>query len=296
MIMSCALMKLFINKSIAAVVISILLLSSVSLAQAETTNTKAADLTIFHADIVGGWNPEGIMLVSGGFHRWAVTNDQELNLPDFYREVGAMIGLSPAYAQISIYGEWKPAVFAQLRVQYDYYGFFGVNGSLLSFPSAESTFGKDEIDSLSGKEESASGHRLLFQPVLTVKIGPVIIRNTTDFGYYLFSGKGPYYHEAEYDTLLKDGDLLVNNNTAFLMEAWKGSNYGMLLAGPFYEITHAVDAKITRQRTGVQYYWLPAKTLWGVNQPRFYGQVGMNLQDRNRDNEPFLEAGAGFDF
>lgn len=90
--------------------------------------------------------------------------------------------------------------------------------------------------------------------------------------------------------------MLVNNSTAFLLEAWKGTNYGMLLAGPFYEVTHAVDAEITRQRAGLQYYWLPAKTLWGVNKPRIYGQVGMNLQDRNRDNEAFFKAGVGFDF
>lgn len=285
-----------VSKSIAAIIIGILLVSSVSMAQAEPTATKAADQTIFHADIAGRGNPAGIMLITGGFHRWDVTNDPEIGVPASYKQAGAMIGVNPVYAQVSLYGEWKPAIYAQLRLQYDYYGFFGSNGSLLSFPSAESRYGKNEIDSLSGKEESTSGHRLLLQPILSGKVGPVIVRNTTDIGYYLFEGKGPYFYESEYDTLLKDRDVLVNNNTVFLLEAWKGGNHGILLAGPFYEVTHAVDAEITRQRIGIQCYCMPTKTLWGVNQPRIYGQVGMNLQDRNRDNEAFFKAGVGFDF
>jgi hypothetical protein len=238
------------------------------------------------------------MLITGAFKRWDNTNDPEISVPASYKQAGAMIGVNPAYAQISLYGEWKPALFAQIRLQYDYYRFFGTNGVLLSFPSSDSKYGKNEIDALSGKEENTSGHRLLLQPVFTGKIGPVIVRNTTSLCYYLFGGTGPYFYEYEYeyDTLLKNGDFLVNNGTAFLVEAWKGANHGMLLTGPFYEITHAADAEITRQRAGVQYYLLPAKTLWGVTQPRVYGQVGMNLQDRNRDNEAFFKAGVGFDF
>lgn len=75
-------------------------------------------------------------------------------------------------------------------------------------------------------------------------MGPVIVRNTTDLGYYLFDSKGSYFYESEYDTFLTDGDVLVNNTTAFLMEAWQGTNNGMLLAGPFYEVTHAVVLKL----------------------------------------------------
>ena len=282
--------------STAVVVIGLLLMLTVSIVQAEVGAAEGREQTVFHFDAVGSGNPTGIMVITGGFYRWDVTMNPEFGLPDSYKQAGASIGVNPAYAKASLHGEWKPAIFAQFRLQYDYYGFFGSNGSLLSFPSTASKFGKNEIDSLKGTEQSTSGHRLLFQPILTGKVGPVIVSNTTDLGYYLFDGKGPYYYEAEYDTLLKDGDVLVNNSTAFLIEAWKGPNNGLLVAGPFYEVTHAVDAEITRQRAGIQYYWLPAKTLWGFKQPRVYGQAGMNMQDRNRDNETFFKAGMGFNF
>lgn len=286
----------FLRRSIAAAVIGILFILSVRIAQAETIQSKASEQTVLHADVVGRGNPAGIMLITGGFRRWDVAVDPEFGVPASYKQAGVMIGVNPANAQVSLYGEWKPAIFAQLRLQYDYYGFFGAYGSLLSFPSSESKYGKSEIDSLSGKEEAVSGHRLLLQPVLTGKIGPVIIRNVTDLAYYRFGGKGPYYYESEYVTLLKDGDFLLNNQTALLLEAWKGQNSGVLLTGPFYEVTHAVNAEITRQRIGIQFYGLPVKTLWVFNQPRVYGQVGMYLQDRNLDNEAFFNAGVGFDF
>lgn len=286
----------WVVKQSAAVTLIILLLLIARVTQAETEAKNKADQTIFHADVVGRGNPTGIMLLTGGLLRWNIINDPELKIPDSYTQVGAILGINPAYAQVSVYGEWKPALYTQMRLQYDYYGFFGTEGSLLSFPSAQSSFGKNEIDARKGHEESTTGHRLLFQPVLTGKIGPVIVRNTTDIGYYIFNGKGPYFYEGEYDTLLKDGDLLVNNNAAVLIMAWQRDNDGILLAGPFYEITHAVDAEITRQRTGIQYYWVPSKKLWGVDQPRIYGQIGMNLQDRNRDNEAFFRVGVGFDF
>ena len=132
--------------------------------------------------------------------------------------------------------------------------------------------------------------------MITGKVGPVIIRNNTDLAYYRFGGRGPYFYEWEYDTLLKDGDFLINNITAFLVEAWKGVGSKILLVGPFYQITHAADADITRQRAGLQLFWSPAESIWAFSKPRIYGQLGVNLQDRNRENQMFLEMGLGFNF
>ena len=251
--------------------------------------------TVYQADIVASLNPEGLMLVLGGFRRWSGPLDQEYGIPSYSNKLGVALGVSPAYAKASAYDEWQPAIFAQVRLQFDVYRFFGTNGALLSFPSAGSKFGNDEIDALSGQEESTWGQRVLLQPVLTAKAGPVIIRNTTDFAYYRFHGRGPYFLEWEYDSLLKDGDFLLNNRTAFLMAAGKGSK-ATLLAGPFYEYTHGQHADITRHRAGVQVYWTRTEPIWSFNKPRAYAQVGINLHDRNRDNEAFFGAGLGFDF
>ena len=281
---------------IALAAVGHLFLALIPGAQAEPAQEIEAPESVFQADLMARANPDAIMLIAGGLHRWGIVTDSAYAVPAAYKQAGLTAGINPGYSQFSLSAEWKPAIFAQLRLQYDYFGYFGANACLLSFPTSESKFGQNEIESLEGQEESTAGQRLLFQPVFTGKIGPVMIRNATDLGYYRFGGRGPYFYEAEYDTLLKDGDFLLNNQTAFLVEAWKGSSANMLLAGPFYEITHALDADINRQRTGLQFYWLPAATAWMFKQPRIYGRIGLNLQDRNRDNEVFFGTGFGADF
>lgn len=274
----------------------LLLLAGVMPALAQDDASKGVAETVYHADIAARANPEGVMLFTGGYRKWSGPLDKEYGMPSSHTQLGFIVGINPAYAQGSVYGEWKPVLFFQARLQYDGYRFFGTNGALLSFPSADAKFGRDETKALKGQEETGWGQRVMVQPVITAKAGQVIIRNTTDLAYYRFDGKGPYFYEWEYDTLLKDGDHLIDNTTAFLLEAWKGPDAAMLLAGPFYQITNAARADITRQRIGVQAFWSSAGPIWSFSHPRVYGKLGVNLQDRNRDNELFLIAGMGFDF
>lgn len=257
---------------------------------------KSAIETTVHADVVGAVNPDGAMVLLGAFRRWISQFDNVHGIPSSYLQAGTMLGLNPAYAQASIYGEWMPAIWAQLRLQYDLYGFFGENGALLSFPSADARFGDDQIDALEGQEESGLGHRILFQPTLRAKLGRFYLRNQTDLAYYRFDANGPYFFEREYDTLLKDGDFLLANRTHVLYELWKGRAEQILLAGPFYDVTHAADAGITRQRIGTAFYWVPKDTLWILSRPRIFAEIGYNMQDRNRDNEGFAVFGVGFDY
>lgn len=252
--------------------------------------------TTLNADLATRLNPNGIMLTVGGYRRWSGGKDTDTDYPSPYLQGGLALGVNPAYAQAALHGEWMPATFVILRLQYDLYGFFGTNGALLSFPVADARFGKGELDALKGKEERGLGHRIMFQPTLRAKAGPVIVRNQTDLAFFSFGGKGPFFYEWEYDTLLKDGDLLVANRTQILLEAWKGRKDAMLLAGPFYDVTRASEAGLTGQKTGVGLYWVPAESLRSLDRPRIYSQAGVNLENRNRKGEAFFVLGCGFDF
>jgi hypothetical protein len=278
------------------IICGFMLVIGVAPALAGDKTDKSIAQTVYHADIITRMNPDGIMLIVGGYRRWSGPLDQKYGAPSTYSQLGLDVGVNPAYSQASAYGEWQPAIFARVRIQYDLYRFFGENGALLSFPSADAKFGKHEIDALSGQEETGWGQRVMVQPVFTAKAGLVIIRNATDLAYYRFEGKGPYFYEWEYDTLLKDGDYLIDNTTAFLLEAWKGAESAILLTGPFYEITHGARADITRHRIGAQVFWSPAESVGLFSHPRVYGKLGVNLHDRNREGELFLIAGLGFDF
>jgi hypothetical protein len=231
------------------IICGFMLVTGIMAALAQDDTSKGAAETVYHADIVARANPEGVMLIAGGYRRWSGPLDQKYGVPSTYSQLGLDVGVNPAYSQASAYGEWQPAIFARVRIQYDLYRFFGANGALLSFPSADAKFGRDETKALKGQEEAGWGQRVMVQPVFTAKAGPVIIRNTTDLAYYRFDGKGPYFYEWEYDTLLKDGDYLIDNTTTFLMEAWKGVGSAMLLAGPFYQIKQHISDGTRQNKT-----------------------------------------------
>ncbi len=251
--------------------------------------------TTLQADLAAQLNPEGLMASLGGFRRWIGGTDKDMGIPSSYLQAGFGLGTTPAYGRSSVYAEWLPAVFAKLRLQYDLYRFYGTNSSLLSFPSATAPFGRADVDALKGREEAGNGNRLLIRPTLYAKAGPVIIVNETDLAYFHFTGKGPYYLEWTYETLLKDGDHVLENRTNFLFQIESGPGDTSLLAGPYYEIMHAAAANLTRQRAGVMAYWVPWDTLGTLKRPRFYAQIGHYIEDRNREGEYMAAFGMGFD-
>lgn len=283
--------KLIAFYSVLFLVMGLLLVPCIPPAHA-VTDTR----TSLSVDLESEVNPNGITLTSEIYRRWVYAVDKELDVPSSYLQTGLGPAVSPAYGKLSAYAEWLATVFAKFRLEYDLYRFFGANGALLSFPSADSKFGRHEVEALKGQEETASGSRVIFQPTLYGKIGPVIIANQTDLAYYRFNGKGPYFLDWEYDTLVRDGDSVVANRTQFIVEAWKKGKDQALYAGPYYEITHATSADLTRQRVGVLAYWLPVPAFLSLDRPRIYLQAGVNIQDRNRQGELFLNFGIGFDF
>lgn len=251
--------------------------------------------TIMQADLAAQSNPDGLMISLGGFRRWVKGTDKDLGIPSGYLQTGLGLATTPAYGRASVHAEWLIAVFARLRVQYDLYRFYGTNSSLLSFPSATASFGSADIDALDGTEEAGSGSRLLIRPTLYAKAGPVIIVNQTDFAHFRFTGTGPYFLEWTYETLLQDGDHVVENRTNVLFQIVKGSGDISLMAGPYYEIMHAAAADLQRQRAGFMAYWVPREAVGALDRPRFFAQIGRYIEDRNREGDYMASCGMGFD-
>ena len=251
--------------------------------------------TIVHVDLAAQSNPDGLMISLGGFRRWIKGADKDLGIPSSYLQTGFGLASTPAYGRASVYAEWLAAVFAKLRVQYDLYRFYGTNSSLLSFPSATASFGRADVDALAGTEEAGNGSRLLIRPTLYAKAGSVIIVNQTDLAYFRFTGTGPYFLDWTYETLLKNGDYVIENRTNFLYQFIKGTGDISLMAGPYYEIMHTAAADLKRQRAGVMAYWVPWEAMGALDRPRFFVQIGRYIEDRNREGEYMAAFGMGFD-
>ena len=251
--------------------------------------------TTFFADAVGRYGPAGVMVFAGGALRRPQDDGPSPLSRGRYAQLGASVGVNPAYGQGSIAVEWVPIALLQLRLQYDAFAFFGANGALLEFPSAGSKFGRAELDALRGTERRGIGHRLTFSPVVRAKMGRVVVRNQTDLDGYALARSSGWYYEWENDTLLAKTDWLVANRTAVMAELWRGAGDATLLAGPMYDVTRAGAARIVRQRVGASAYWAPAARWFGFDRPRMYALAGVNLSDRNRRGEPFGVLGFGGD-
>lgn len=264
-------------------------------AQETETKDKLGGRYYLAGNLVGRINPQ-----AGGFqgsirYRNVYGYSEKYDMESAYWQTSFGVGISPAVVQASLHAEWMPWLFLTMRVQYDYYEYLGVNNALLSFNSPREPYGdsslKDRHD-----EETASGHHFMFQPSLQGKIGGVVFRNQTDLAYYRFSGRGPYYWEPAYDTLLKDGDFLIANRTFILYEIYKKSHSETLLAGPYYEVTRADESRITQQKVGAAFYWTPADSLWNLTSPKLVMVTGYHLQDPNRQGSLFVMIGAGFEY
>ena len=237
-----------------------------------------------YGDFAGRYNPLGVGVFGGVNYRDVYRYDKSRELQDAYWQTGVGIGLSPSAAWGSVHAEWMPWIVLPLRLQYDYYHFLGAYYGLLSFDSPQASLDEDLLDDRTD-QETADGHRFLFQPTLQGKIGPVILRNRTDLAYYLFSGKGPYFLELEYFMLLKDRDWLISNRTEAMMEVWKGPNGRTLLMGPYYEVTHAGSTEITQQKVGALLYWVPMEKLAFLGRPHAGLKLGYYAQDPDRRGE-----------
>ena len=237
-------------------------------------------------------NPAGILLQ--GFLYTALPREEALKGEKVVPALEAGLGAasSPAYGKLALKGIWRPAPFFLLVAQYDLLYFYGQYGGTLSFGSGGAPFGDRVIKERKGEEESGLAHHLSLAPTFYARVGRILLRNQTELSLYRFPGRGPYFHELEYDTLVTNRDYLLANRFNVMAEA---ENFlkGILYVGPGYEYVRAHDARLTRQRVYGQAYWeaaAPAKT-FGI--PHFMVQAGVNIEDRNREKEGFALIGVG---
>jgi len=209
-----------------------------------------------------------------------------------YWQTGAGIDILPSYAQPSVHFEWMPALFFVGRLQYDLYSYFGTNSGLLSFSSAQDSFGKAELRSRRGTEETGIGSRVFFQPTFQLKVSDVLVRNQSDLARYRFPGKGPYYLVQEYDTLLPNNGDLFANRTQVMKDIGDGKS-GSMLIGPYYEIIHAGTTDLIRKQLGIVLYAERKQGSSAAREGHFFAQLGYNLKDRNREGEITFLIGVG---
>lgn len=287
-------MALLPRRPAAALAIA-LLLGVAPRARGDGPAAAGAVRTSLQADLYGRVAPQGLFLAAGLQRRWMAADADSPLLRGRYAQLGIWAGSSPSLAQGTAAAEWVPIAPLQLRVQYDAIAYYGAFGSLLTFPTAASSFGPAALRERAGTERTGVAHRLQAAPTLRARVGRVILRNQAELSWYALPTSGAWSYEAEYDTLLASRDLVLFDRLAAFFEAWRGAGEATLLAGPAYEITHAGKADLTRQRIEALLFWSPADRWGALARPRLSALVGLNLRDRNRQGEPFAGLGVGAD-
>ena len=250
-------------------------------------------------DLEGEANPSGLDVSMGAWYRYIYHSDNSPLWNGLYVKGGGELSFNPAYGQVGIYLEWMPISILQMRVQFDRFSFFGRDGSLLTFDNGDEPFGDADIRKRSGQEITGQADRLMFQPTLMGELGRYVLENETTFALYSFDQTGPYFWDQEYDTLLKKDDRLIANNISVLYDFVPKEQNEKFLVGPTFEVVHAFSADLTRERLGLSIYFEPVtrRSIFGyVQHPRFYLQTGINIKDRNREDQFFLLGDIGTDF
>lgn len=256
---------------------------------------------IWKADLQFRTNPIGLLLANQLVWREHHEADGSTLYRGTYQQASLDVNISPAFVEVGPAIEFRPMNLFVYRIGYQVLIYFGTLGYALSFPSGDAPFGDDVVEPLeeAGAETSGVAHRFMVQQTSQAAFGKFVIRNQLTGYYHLFPERtfeGPYVRERIYDTLQGNYDAMVNNTAAVLYEPWSRGRDSRILVGPYHEITYAVGARLSRHRVGALFLAIPADR-WGkaMYLPRFYVQSGVNVVDRNRDDEFFVQGGLGFD-
>lgn len=251
--------------------------------------------TILAADLYGRANPQGISLDLEAARRWETPDGEGPLLRGRYLAAGCALSVNPAWTQIGPRVEWVPWAPLQLAAGYDLLGLYGANGTLLRLPSDGAPFGSSELSALRGQERSGWAHRAFVQPVVRARVGRLLLRSAQLVAWYRLAGRLGTYYESEFDTLLRERDLVFQSRTTATFELWRDGAEAELLLGPGYEYTRASRTGVERHRAGAVLFWVPADRRWGLDRPRLLAWTGLDLADRNRRGQPFLVLGLGAD-
>lgn len=247
---------------------------------------------VLEADLAASAAPDGIQLnLAASLRRTWRGSEPE---PEACLQAGALGAVNPAFGHAGLFLEVQPAPFLLLRAEAEGFRYFGSRGSLLSFDRADAGFGSRELDARKGQEESTGGRRLVLQATPQVQAGHLAFRHQVTASFWRFGGRGPWFYEADSDTLLRDGDRVLDQQSllcwAFRPAAWT------FWAGITYQDTRARAAGLLRQRAGLTCAFEAAEPRPGWGRLRGGVVVGRNLEDRNRKGDLYAMGSVGTRF
>jgi len=251
---------------------------------------------VWQLDGGGRSNPVGVGVVGGVYHRSVWEHDPAKDFDSKYLQLGATLQLNPSYVQPGAYVELVPFPFLVLHLEYDVQAFLGLTTGLIRFASANEPFGTNELDRRRDDAVVGLAQRGFGQIVLRAAVDRFYASIDNQLYFYAYHDDSPYLYESDFDTLLERRDWLYNGRGQLALDLSSLDTPPITFVGAFYERTRAFATELQRQRVGGFFFYEPPRGWLGFSASRIFGQVGANLQDRNREDGWFGAFGAGVDW
>lgn len=250
---------------------------------------------IGHALLGGTHNPRAAALFLGLRHRSVYHRDHRRLFDGLWLDVGTELVVSGSLRP-ALFVEWLPIKILRLRLQYDFWGWFGMQHGLghgLVFPSADAPFDEASLRARKGEEQPGLGHRLTFAPTLQLKLWRLVVTDTAELAAWYVHGDGGFWLEPIHDNLIRRGaiDGAFKNTFMALFEVYAAPGEARVLVGALHEHYRSFAAGLHRNRLGGVLSATPFARAFGVDRPTLLCLVGVNLRDQNREGELFVMAG-----
>jgi hypothetical protein len=195
---------------------------------------------------------------------------------------------------LGAYVEVVPLAVFKLRCTYEAVWFTGLPGNYgvgLAFPSATSPFDPATLQARKGEEQRTFAHHVVLTPTLQFKLGRFVAANDLELIFWFVQGPREYWYDPVYDTLLNRGALSfeVANRTIALIETWKHPAGSLLMLGLTNQVVYSQAIGSIRERLGVAGVFTLVRDFSFLHNPTIVLLPGINLVDRNRRYQPYVE-------
>jgi len=272
---------------------ALLILQVQNITYADTANPSLSPEVSIEA--IGISNPIAAAIRGEVYYRYIYRKDTSPLWNDLYIQSGVQYLVSPAFARGGVHLEWLPIAVFQLRLRYDYDYYAGNAGSLLNFNSRNAAYSDKVVDARKGSELTAHANRIVINPILRVKFGEFIVRNSLNYYRYQISANHPYFLERSLDILVAQKGQIYSNKLSML-HILNLPTAKKTLVGPLFEYLYSKEANLTQQRLGLLWFQTLKKQSKHFKDTRWFTLLSFFLEDRHRENEIYLGFGIGTNF
>lgn len=249
------------------------------------------------------YNPLGLETQDRLVFQHRLLDSESLLLRDTFVSGAASVKLSPAYIKVGPTVEVQPLAVLNLRVGYEFLGYFGSQGFLQSYPDAARDYSDDARKLTDGASYSTTGHHVFFEPTLQARVKSLAVRSKLAVEYWdmgLRSGDQVFY-DATLDTLVPNEGWVLANDTDLVYSAGR-LTFGARFSGvwPLYGKEHlgasAGFGGNSHMRLGpIVAFSFNTREYSSFNKPTLLAIAGWYLDHPNREGAlPYLLLGFSF--